>query len=279
MSDRQGPGVPPAAKLASKLLKKVGGKAAQEEGAQSTLLPSLRLLHESFPDAEVFIVVDDDAYLLLENLANVLVSKLPSARGSSMCLGRGYLVTGCGGMHDSGVTAGRTNAMFPQGDAGFLLSKHTLETVAPFLDGCMADFTDCWAGDMRVGLCLNRAGVPFDYQKDNNMGWFFPGTLTQLTNDPAYHQYRGSTDRPVTVPNVQPLDMERLWRFEEEYGFGTDASYRNLARFWKGGKKMDWGAGNASSGREVRRWIRDADDLANCGRMCYIRSDKRQSVA
>eukprot|EP00243_Klebsormidium_subtile_P003836 TRINITY_DN17450_c0_g1_i1.p1 TRINITY_DN17450_c0_g1~~TRINITY_DN17450_c0_g1_i1.p1 ORF type:complete len:487 (+),score=92.43 TRINITY_DN17450_c0_g1_i1:226-1686(+) len=279
VSDKQGPGVPPGAKLASKLLKKVGGKTAQEEGAQSTFLPALRLLHETFPTAETYLVVDDDAYLMLENVAKVLLSKLPNAKTNSMCLGRGYLVTGCGGMHDSGVTAGKTNPMFPQGDAGFVLSRKSLELVAPFLDGCMADFTDCWAGDMRVGLCLNRAGVPFDYQKDNSMGWFFPGTLSQLVGDPAYHQYRASTDRPVTIPNVQPLDMAKLWRFEQEYDFGTDASYRNLAQYWKTGKKVDWGSVIPSSDREGRRWIRDAADLVECGRMCYIRSVKKQSVA
>ncbi|KAJ3283078.1 hypothetical protein HDU76_008535, partial [Blyttiomyces sp. JEL0837] len=114
-------------------------------------LPGFSTLFTRFPNANWYLMIDDDTYLSLENLDKMLESYDPL---ESYYLGFANYFVGC-----DGVDSFRQGPKFAHGGSGILLSRGAVEKLMEGLDECLLRYRDCWAGDVRVGLCLRDVGV------------------------------------------------------------------------------------------------------------------------
>ncbi|KAJ3076320.1 hypothetical protein HDU98_004304 [Podochytrium sp. JEL0797] len=136
-------------------------------------LPGFQLLHERFPDAEWYIMFDDDAYVLLDNYAAHLATLNPD---DEWYLGQPNVFAGC-----DGVTNFGDGPLFAQGGAGIVISRGAMKKMVPVLDKCILKYRDCWAGDVRVALCMRDSGVLITqtdqlYQSPPNSDFEYPDT-------------------------------------------------------------------------------------------------------
>ena len=53
-----------------------------------------------------------------------------------------------------GVTEFGSGPEFAHGGSGILLSKAAMRLMMRNIDTCIEKYKDCWAGDVRVALCL-----------------------------------------------------------------------------------------------------------------------------
>ncbi|KAJ3034865.1 hypothetical protein HK097_004371, partial [Rhizophlyctis rosea] len=116
-------------------------------------LPGFRVLGERFPDAEWYFMVDDDTYLVLPNLLPYLSNLDPTL---PHYIGSPNFFTGCDNVRKMGE-----GPLFAQGGSGILLSRAALKilTNPTHIQTCIEKYKSCWAGDVRVALCLRDAGV------------------------------------------------------------------------------------------------------------------------
>ncbi|KAJ3025009.1 UNVERIFIED_CONTAM: hypothetical protein HDU68_007557 [Siphonaria sp. JEL0065] len=116
----------------------------QNEGWRSDAhknLPGFALLYNTFPDADSFLMIDDDSYVFLD----------------------GYL-------NSQSDTVQAKNPPIAQGGMGILISRGAIQAMIQVVDQCVVQYDDCWAGDVRVGLCLRDAKVRLKHTPGFN-GW------------------------------------------------------------------------------------------------------------
>ncbi|KAJ3064268.1 hypothetical protein HDU98_012295, partial [Podochytrium sp. JEL0797] len=118
-----------------------------------------------------YIMFDDDAYVLLDNYATHLATLNPD---DDWYLGQPTLFAGC-----DGVTNYGDGPLFAQGGAGIVVSRGAMKKMVPVLDNCILKYRDCWAGDVRVALCMRDAGVLITgtgdvYQSPPNTDFEYP---------------------------------------------------------------------------------------------------------
>ncbi|ORY45160.1 hypothetical protein BCR33DRAFT_716492 [Rhizoclosmatium globosum] len=104
-------------------------------------LPAFQLLQTRYPNADWYIMFDDDSFVFLENLAAYLHSR----RKPPILHWPINRFKGCDGPR------------FAQGGAGIVISRGALSRAN--IDACTLKYKSCWAGDIRVGLCMRDAGV------------------------------------------------------------------------------------------------------------------------
>jgi hypothetical protein len=114
-------------------------------------LPGFRKLHEKFPDAEWYIMIDDDTYVFMENLRSLLDTLDPN---EEHYLGAASNFIGCDGIKIWG-----NSIWFAHGGAGIVVSKGAMKKVLPLIDVCIPKYDSCWAGDIRWSLCMRDAGI------------------------------------------------------------------------------------------------------------------------
>ncbi|KAJ3390588.1 hypothetical protein HDU84_007289 [Entophlyctis sp. JEL0112] len=114
-------------------------------------LPAFQMLAEQFPDAQWYFMIDDDSYVDFANLAAFLETQDPN---TPLYLGRSNIFKGC-----DGVKKFRDGPDFAQGGGGILLSRAAMKIVYGGLNACILRYETCWAGDVRVGLCMRDAGI------------------------------------------------------------------------------------------------------------------------
>ncbi|KAJ3227485.1 hypothetical protein HDU81_006703, partial [Chytriomyces hyalinus] len=95
-------------------------------------LPAFRLLYNKFPNADWYIMIDDDSYI--------------------------FLFRGCDGVRKMG-----DGPKFAQGGSGIVMSQGALKAMMNIIDVCILRFKSCWAGDIRVGLCMRDSGILVDH--------------------------------------------------------------------------------------------------------------------
>ncbi|KAI9223915.1 hypothetical protein BC828DRAFT_412802 [Blastocladiella britannica] len=114
-------------------------------------IPAMREMYKAYPNAEWFVMIDDDTYLFMENLHRVL-----SGFNSSMpyYIGSPTHFRDCDGVKVLG-----SGPMFNHGGSGIILSREALRRMVNIADECIVRYNDCWAGDVRLGLCMRDAGI------------------------------------------------------------------------------------------------------------------------
>ncbi|KAI8826509.1 hypothetical protein BJ741DRAFT_671289 [Chytriomyces cf. hyalinus JEL632] len=98
-------------------------------------LPAFRLLYNKFPNADWYIMIDDDSYI--------------------------FLFRGCDGVRKMG-----DGPKFAQGGSGIVTSQGALKTMMNIIDVCIMRYKSCWAGDIRVGLCMRDSGILVEHFRE-----------------------------------------------------------------------------------------------------------------
>ncbi|KAJ3365720.1 hypothetical protein HDU91_002088 [Kappamyces sp. JEL0680] len=167
-------------------------------------LPGFRELFRRFPEAKWYMMVDDDSYVFLDNLDSFLQdfnSSLP------YYFGAGNTFSDC-----DGVQSWRHSTAFAHGGSGILVSRGAMLRLQSLWEFCIVRYhgasrrvltIDCWAGDVRLGLCLRDAGVLLTNVK---------GFHTNPPNDLTVYGHPCS--RPLTFHHLLPTQIQKLYEFE-----------------------------------------------------------------
>ncbi|KAI8826507.1 hypothetical protein BJ741DRAFT_630874 [Chytriomyces cf. hyalinus JEL632] len=118
-------------------------------------LPGFRLLFEKFPDADFFMMIDDDTYVFLDNLQRYL-SRYDSSQ--KLYFGQANRFRGCDGVmeYDDSLKA----PLVAQGGAGIIMSRGALEAMLKVVDECIVKYNGCWGNFI---FSPNPCEVPFTY--------------------------------------------------------------------------------------------------------------------
>ncbi|KAJ3326267.1 hypothetical protein HDV06_000143 [Boothiomyces sp. JEL0866] len=179
-------------------------------------LPGFRQLYEHYPNADWYIMIDDDTYVFMENLHFRLAHFKPE---KPYYFGSANVFTGC----DSVKKLGK-GPFFAHGGSGIVLSKAAIKKLVPIIDSCLPKYHQCWAGDIRLALCLRDAGIllgdPLHFYRDPPHDKFNYTKPCALPN--TFHH--------LLVPQVQKLyEIEMAARKKNKRGLVTmDEIFQNF---------------------------------------------------
>jgi len=125
-------------------------------------IPAFKLLYDTYPNAKWYMMVDDDTYVFLSNLKKRLSFYNPDEK---LYLGASWPIpTGC--------FPSWSMARFAHGGAGIILSRAAMLAFIGNYDVCVKSFDDCYAGDVRLALCLNTVGIRLNRSERHvNVNW------------------------------------------------------------------------------------------------------------
>ncbi|KAJ3277834.1 hypothetical protein HK104_002934 [Borealophlyctis nickersoniae] len=160
-------------------------------------LPGFRLLWEKFPDAEWYIMIDDDTYILLSNLDAFLSQFDPN---QPHYFGSANVFTGCDGVRKFGA-----GPPFAHGGSGIVISRGAMSLLTSGLDACISKYRDCWAGDVRTALCLRDQGVLLTRR---------PGFNGEAPNA-KFRWPPNPCDRPLTFHHLLVKQVQQVFEVEQ----------------------------------------------------------------
>ncbi|KAJ3246241.1 hypothetical protein HDU77_009024 [Chytriomyces hyalinus] len=165
-------------------------------------LPGFRLLFEKFPDADFFMMIDDDTYVFLDNLQRYL-SRYDSSK--KLYFGQANRFRGCDGVmeYDDSLKA----PLVAQGGAGIIMSRGALAAMLKVVDECIVKYNGCWAGDIRVALCLRDVDIRLQHLVGLN-GWPPQGNFIFSPNP---------CEVPFTYHHVLPEQMKQIHEIEQSF--------------------------------------------------------------
>jgi hypothetical protein len=152
-------------------------------------------LYDHFPFADWFVMIDDDTFILKENLRWFLKRYNPH---TPFYFGTATRFRGCDGITEMGK-----GPFFAHGGSGIVLSRGALLKMLEIKTECLVKYDDCWAGDIRVALCLRDAGISLLHSPR------FHGTPP---NDHADLQHPCS--RPISFHHLFPSQIQKLYDLE-----------------------------------------------------------------
>jgi hypothetical protein len=183
---------------------------------QLKFLPGFKKLYERFPGHDWYIMIDDDTYVFWDNL----VRKLKTYNSSlPWYLGRAHSFVGC-----DGVTKHGKGPSFAHGGSGFAVSAAALDrllvqipmgpskTMRPKIDRCIWKYRDCWAGDIRMALCLRDVGVLITNVEE--FAGDVPGSESDFPKDPCF--------QPLAFHHLNAKGMQKMYELERSVD-GTGA--------------------------------------------------------
>ncbi|ORX43262.1 hypothetical protein BCR36DRAFT_415674 [Piromyces finnis] len=193
-------------------------------------IPAFKLLYDTYPNAKWYVMVDDDTYVFLSNLKKRLSFYDPDEK---LYLGANWPIpTGC--------YPSWQNARFAHGGAGIILSHAAMLAFVGNYDQCVHDFDDCYAGDVRLALCLNTVGIRLNRFEHRHVNINWRGHSDQAPN--LEYSWTEPCDLPLTFHHLfakqQKLlfDIQRyhnrdsfnLLKDEEDGNFHTLISYSDV---------------------------------------------------
>lgn len=161
-------------------------------------IPGFKLLYEKFPQAKWYMMVDDDTYVFLSNLKKRLSFYNSDEK---LFLGLSWPIpTGCNPTWQG--------ARFAHGGAGIIISRATMLAFLDVYDDCMKSFDECYAGDVRFALCLNKAGIRLNRSENHqNVNW--RGHSDQAPN--LEYSWIEPCDLPMTFHHLYPIQLKKLY--------------------------------------------------------------------
>jgi len=216
------------------------------EGDKDKNLPAFLLMHKECPRCKVFFLVDDDTYVLLENLAWNLLNRrggelykmYKRSYRTPVYSGRIFRISSCYIYDDDGKDSNDSlSPIFAHGGAGIIMNNKALENMLPHIPECVSEFgPTCYAGDMQVALCVSRyGGIPDgatrveEFQGDH-LSWMV--TELDKNNHTRLHSLWNSTQRIVTLHQLP--EPEQVLMHEFEMTLVGNQTFRDLKHFaWK----------------------------------------------
>jgi hypothetical protein len=117
-------------------------------------IPGFVKLYNAFPDKDWYLMIDDDTFVFFDNLLEFL---RPFDPVRPWYFGLSTNFVGCDGIAEYGK-----GPLFAHGGSGIVLSKKALEFMLTKSEECISKYSNCWAGDVRLALCLRDVGVHID---------------------------------------------------------------------------------------------------------------------
>ena len=165
-------------------------------------IPGFKELWKRFPEKDWYLMIDDDTYLLLDNLLNFLEGLDPK---EPIYMGAPHIQVGCDGIKDY-----NDSLPFAQGGSGIIISYGAMKKAQHIWDHCMEKYKKCWGGDIRISVCMRDAGVSMKVKKGHGRFNEDPNTKGHnMASKPACHQ-------PVSFHHVTPKQMQFLYSIEKE---------------------------------------------------------------
>ncbi|KAI8817372.1 uncharacterized protein EV422DRAFT_500154 [Fimicolochytrium jonesii] len=208
-------------------------------------LPGFRELWNRFPDADWYVMLDDDTYVFFDNLADRLSIYDPEHKHY---FGAKTQFVGCDNIWQWGQ-----GPYFAHGGSGIVLSRGALRELVEGVDVCIERYKTCWAGDVRTALCLRDQGIllhsPSGFHgSPPNKDFWFP-------HNPC--------DRPMTFHHLLVKQIQDLYNLERrmisQHGKGSVA-FGDI--YW------DWHAGSELQTNYDRRGADVAQLPANTTQAC-----------
>ncbi|KAJ3111600.1 hypothetical protein HDU96_005532 [Phlyctochytrium bullatum] len=159
-------------------------------------LPGFEYLYSTHPDADWYVMIDDDTYVFFDNLIEYLRDRDPEV---PFYTGSANVFVGCDDVEKFG-----DGPLFAHGGSGIVMSRGAMKKMGGIMEQCIKKYKDCWAGDVRVALCLRDAGVlitPGDFFEKEP-----PNDEYQFPKDPC--------TRPNTFHHLLPHQIQRLFEIE-----------------------------------------------------------------
>jgi hypothetical protein len=114
-------------------------------------------MYAQYPGKDWYFMIDDDTYLMMENMHWLLSQKDPTI---PYYFGSPTVFAGCDNVKHFG-----DGPAFAHGGSGIVMSRAAVEIMLlnppgkQSLDECIWRYRDCWAGDIRLALCFRDMGV------------------------------------------------------------------------------------------------------------------------
>jgi hypothetical protein len=142
-------------------------------------------------------MIDDDTYLLMDNMADYLADYDYT---KPYYFGAHTVFAGC-----DGVTKFGDGPAFAHGGSGIILSRGAVETMLKISDTCITKYKTCWAGDIRVALCLRDAGILLQS----------PGLFTKYPPNNKFY-YGDPCTRQISFHHLLVYQTQELFQVELE---------------------------------------------------------------
>jgi len=163
-------------------------------------IPAFKLLYDTYPNAKWYMMVDDDTYVFLSNLKKRLSYYNPDDK---LYLGASWPIpTGC--------FPSWSMARFAHGGAGIILSRGAMLAFIEKYDYCVKSFDDCYAGDVRLALCLNTVGIRINRLNHTNISW--RGHSDQAPN--LEYSWLEPCDLPLTFHHLYSKQQKLLFEIQ-----------------------------------------------------------------
>ena len=110
-------------------------------------LPIVKDLYMRYPQADWYVIVDDDSYIIQTNLRRVLGS-LNNNNNQPLYVGIAFW-----------SSAAKDAFKFIQGGGSICMNRHAVRRISPHIRGCIKRHAHHWAGDIRLGACFAEYSV------------------------------------------------------------------------------------------------------------------------
>lgn len=181
-------------------------------------LPGFLYLSKRFPDADWLLMVDDDTFIFLDNLAAFLETRDPTQDH--------YIGTR---RVDSAGSCIKPPQVFAHGGSGILISRATMSKMAPMTEQCLSQYGRCWAGDIMLGVCLREKFNINPVEHTGFHGRSYSNTAEDINYGPLGQLHADPNQSPISFHRLDTKQFERLAAFERQHRGETN--YRQLQTF------------------------------------------------
>ncbi|KAJ3124064.1 hypothetical protein HK100_011372 [Physocladia obscura] len=159
--------------------------------------PGLRLAHDKFPNVDWYVLIDDDAFVFLDNLSDYLGVIDPNN-----ALYFGLVSEVLPSPAACGATEERNQFIY--GGSGIVISKIAMAMLMEVIDLCIADpaLWNCWAGDVALGMCMYKANISLLQGV---------GFHSMPVTSPDYQFVQPACEPPKIVHKLNTKQMEKLF--------------------------------------------------------------------
>lgn len=187
-------------------------------------LGAFDLLYKQVPDAQWYVMADDDTFVFLSQLKKLITKQLHGKKGGKHIFALCYPLTGdTPHAMKCGKYPPQPGPYYPAGGGGMILTRAAMLALKDQLPKCYSKYSNCWAGDRRLGACLWDAHVSCP----RNAGWSSRDIQQELEN---------SAMPLTTLHHVKPRQMLLLQGLVRNH---TDVTSAVLRPYWRQLQEVD----------------------------------------
>lgn len=192
-------------------------RQALEKNKKQTnlLLAAFGAIHKLNPNADFYLLAEDDTILVKKNIDDVVSSLAIANPKNDVYVGK------CVRIYSKKM--GKVN--FAMGGAGVLVSGDLLRRMAPGIDQCRSQYKEFQHGDARIAACLMSMDLmPTNFCNTPGMGGY------HFSSSSAWHEASFEWAAKARVVTIHEKDPVRI-RFLNEALADLGASHQNVT--WK----------------------------------------------